>query len=341
MQHLFDIFLSHAGADHELAGALKALLSTALALPPERIFCSSDSMSMHLGQKMEPQIVTAHQQARVVVAIMTPNALLRPWVLLEAGGAHFQTAKRFYVLVANGVRAENLPGPLSSWQIGDLSKDTALRSLCTSIAQDLGCSGNSPSGPELSRVTGIASRGKNLDWHTITTALVVEQSVDSPFSLPRLLKDESSFAAKNRVNFFSRDLTTLARKFRNLDGARIAIFDWLRGGSKRKFRLTLADRGAASEDDKRVLARWTKYAPSENGATFIARLGNFVTEEIVFVDPKDPQGYAIITPRADNLGARPPLFVVRRDDGAAFDYYWSYYHDENLGPNAQQVSADL
>src|SRR5437667_294066 len=97
------LFLSHAAADKELAEALKVMLAQCLFLDPDRIFLTSDAVSMRTGRTSVAQITEAHGQAKAVVALLTPRSVDRPWVLFECGGSHFNPFKMLHIVRANGL----------------------------------------------------------------------------------------------------------------------------------------------------------------------------------------------------------------------------------------------
>lgn len=75
------IFISHASEDRILAKKIKQLFLNSLKkLKSDEIFCSSDKKSIKMYAHPFQKITQALQSAKVVLALMTPNSIYRPWV---------------------------------------------------------------------------------------------------------------------------------------------------------------------------------------------------------------------------------------------------------------------
>ena len=84
----------------------------------EAVFCSSDKESIRMDDVLYEKITQVLQSAKVVIALITPNSLYRPWVLFETGGAHFfkvdgakKNHKPLFLVYANGINSKSLPAP--------------------------------------------------------------------------------------------------------------------------------------------------------------------------------------------------------------------------------------
>ena len=210
----YDIFISHAVLDKELALALKALLCDTLGLPEERVFCSSDNTSIQVGQKWGEQLVTGFQVAQAVVAVFTPNSIFRNWVMFEAGAAHFHGTKGFFPMVANGLDVSCLPSPLSERQAGRLAESSGIEGLCKALAELLGCKATPIKVGLSEQVKQRAAQGNQANWRSVKAALFLEDDATSPFSLPQILGQDGRLAAKRKAYFFGHDLSMLFTEFR-------------------------------------------------------------------------------------------------------------------------------
>lgn len=117
-----DIFISHIHEDEIAATALKTfLLSKCSAChfdPPPKIFVSTTELQ--LGDEWLERIRHALTSARLVIALISPDAISRPWVNFEAGGAWFSTTKTLIPLCIGGLVPSALPKPYSNIQGADL-----------------------------------------------------------------------------------------------------------------------------------------------------------------------------------------------------------------------------
>ena len=135
------IFISHASDDSKMANLIKEILVGSLRLPNrEKIFVSSDEESIRLDDIQYERITTALQSSKIVLALITPNSVHRPWVLFEAGGAHFfgkscekKLSKSLFLLCANGIKPESLPAPLKPREAKDLRDRNVVSQLCREI----------------------------------------------------------------------------------------------------------------------------------------------------------------------------------------------------------------
>lgn len=117
------IFLSHSHVDSPIATALKILLGDMFG---DRVAVSYSSDESPEGG-IEPGDAWLEWIQRVVATadktyvLLTPNSILRPWVLWEAGAAAGVAlgAERppEVVPMTFGIEAENVPGPLQSAQV--------------------------------------------------------------------------------------------------------------------------------------------------------------------------------------------------------------------------------
>lgn len=107
------IFISHSGRDASLAEAIIQLLRSALNLSPQEIRCTSvDGYRLPMGTRIDDQLRSEILAAKVFIALLSKQSVSSTYVLLELGG-RWGTRKNILPLLAPGVRASALSGPLA------------------------------------------------------------------------------------------------------------------------------------------------------------------------------------------------------------------------------------
>ena len=106
------VFISHSGADKDLAEALIRLLRAALPLEPDSIRCTSvHGYRLPTGAGVDAQIRSDAVDATTFLAVLTPASLESIYVLFELG-ARWGVGKPLFPLVARGTTTAALEGPL-------------------------------------------------------------------------------------------------------------------------------------------------------------------------------------------------------------------------------------
>ncbi len=117
-----DIFVSHIHEDEIAAKALSRFLKAKWEAfhfePPPNIFVSSSELQ--LGDEWLNKIRIALKSAKIVIALLSPEAVSRPWVNFEAGGAWFSSEKTLIPVCIGGLAPAKLPKPYSNIQGADL-----------------------------------------------------------------------------------------------------------------------------------------------------------------------------------------------------------------------------
>ncbi|KQV39345.1 hypothetical protein ASE37_21245 [Rhizobium sp. Root268] len=94
------IFLSHAAADLALVEAFENLLTQALNITSESIFCSSlEGQGVTKGANFVDGIKDKAAQAKAVIALISPAYLESPFCLAELGAAWVLNTHRFPIVV--------------------------------------------------------------------------------------------------------------------------------------------------------------------------------------------------------------------------------------------------
>lgn len=109
-----EIFISFIHEEKEIAEAVKTFLREKLETHSD-VFLSSDMWSIYAGEdwlkKMKEELVPA----KVVLLMLSPESVRRPWVNFEAGAA-WLTDKVIIPVCIRGLRPEDLPKPYSNFQ---------------------------------------------------------------------------------------------------------------------------------------------------------------------------------------------------------------------------------
>ena len=130
------IFISHIHEDKLAAIHLVSFLRTKLRVPPEDLFLSSNRQ-IQLGSEWLATINATFRACTVIIALFSPEALRRPWVHFEAGGAFFSKGKLLIPVCIGGQNPCDLGRPYSNIQAADLHEWTSSHYLVTSIWKKL------------------------------------------------------------------------------------------------------------------------------------------------------------------------------------------------------------
>lgn len=94
------IFLSHSTADTDLVEAFETLLTKALNITSESIFCSSlEGQGVKKGANFVDEIKGKATEAKAVVALLSPAYMESPFCLAELGAAWALNTHRFPIVV--------------------------------------------------------------------------------------------------------------------------------------------------------------------------------------------------------------------------------------------------
>jgi hypothetical protein len=132
-----DIFISHIHEDAIAANALKRFIEAKLrprmgpsfgTIPSHgpnapKIFLSSTELK--LGDDFLDKIRAALRSSKIVLALFSDEAVTRPWVHFEAGGAWFSVEKTLIPLCIGGLDPARLPKPYSNIQSANLHDRSA------------------------------------------------------------------------------------------------------------------------------------------------------------------------------------------------------------------------
>ena len=115
-----DIFISFIHEEQPVAVAVQQLLHASLGT--RNVFLSSDEWQIFAGEQWLDRIKAELQPAKVVVLLLSPRSVERPWVNFEAGAA-WLTGKIVVPACFAGLSKGGLPKPYSNIQALDLPDD--------------------------------------------------------------------------------------------------------------------------------------------------------------------------------------------------------------------------
>jgi len=127
-----DVFISFIHEEEEVAEAVQTFVGKVLAGKAD-VFLSSDTRQIYAGELWLERIVVELKQAKVIILMLSPDSVGRPWVNFEAGGAFF-TEKKMIPVCFNGLSKGSMPKPYSNFQAVDLESEEdqyyLVRSVC-------------------------------------------------------------------------------------------------------------------------------------------------------------------------------------------------------------------
>lgn len=131
-----DVFISYAESEGTLAIALKDWIMTTFS-GRYKIFVASDSESIRLGDNWLQKIEQAIRSSRLMIVLLSPSSLSRPWINFEAGGA-WMRGIRVLCICHSGQRKADLPAPYSHLQAVELESNTFGKVFFEALAEELG-----------------------------------------------------------------------------------------------------------------------------------------------------------------------------------------------------------
>lgn len=131
------VFISHIHEEAALGDKVKALIEDVFDRDGVRAFLSSDMRDLPAGRKWLTEISEQLEQCRVVVSLLSPTSLIRPWVNIELGAGWIK-GLRVIPLCHSGLLVRALPQPFREFGAVGLDQDDAAERLLVGIADGLG-----------------------------------------------------------------------------------------------------------------------------------------------------------------------------------------------------------
>jgi hypothetical protein len=128
------IFISHATADKDLAGALASLFRAAFNISAKEIRCTSvEGYMLDVGTDVDSQLRIEVRESEVFVALITPASISSTYVLFELG-ARWGAELPLFPTLAKGATTSLLKGPLGGLHGVQLQQHAQLHSLIERMA---------------------------------------------------------------------------------------------------------------------------------------------------------------------------------------------------------------
>lgn len=128
------VFVSFIHEEEKVADCVQHFIREVLGHQIDS-FLSSDKWAIYAGEQWLDRIMKELKEARVVISMLSPRSVTRPWVNFEAGAAWGKTA--LIPVCFHGQSKEALPKPYSNLQAVDLTLEGDDYYLITSIAHHL------------------------------------------------------------------------------------------------------------------------------------------------------------------------------------------------------------
>lgn len=203
------IFISHASTDKEIVGIIKSQIDKVFANSVE-VFASSVLGVIKPGSDWLDEVNQNLSQAKVVIAVITPTSINRPWIWFELGASWSKMGQgqgKIYPLYVPEINPTELPEPLSRLQALSLGKADHVKLLFEDLCELFGI-GNMKG----FKGTSITKRIPKYDDIKINPAdLKTGQIYDGPFEgygdeeFYEILFDYVSSQIKEGVNNFNLD----------------------------------------------------------------------------------------------------------------------------------------
>jgi hypothetical protein len=133
------VFISHIHEEAPLGAAVKAVIEDAFSGHGVTAFLSSDIQDNPAGRKWVQVITGELDQARVLVSLISPTSLRRPWVNIELGAGWIK-GRHIIPLCHSGQRVGDLPRPFGDFNGVGLDQDDAAERLLGGVADGFGLS---------------------------------------------------------------------------------------------------------------------------------------------------------------------------------------------------------
>lgn len=134
------IFISHASTDKPVAFLIKQEIEVVFGETVE-VFVSSLPGSIEPGSDWLKQIQKKLDEATIVVVLITPISIHRPWIWFEIGASWLkmiEKERKIYPLCAPEIELSSLPEPLSRLQALSLGKSEDIKLFFKSLHDAIG-----------------------------------------------------------------------------------------------------------------------------------------------------------------------------------------------------------
>jgi hypothetical protein len=131
------VFISHIHEEAELGAAVKTIIEDVFGSHGVHAFLSSDMDDLPPGRKWLDEIARQLEEASIIVSLISPTSLKRPWVNIELGAGWIK-GLRVIPLCHSGQRVNDLPRPFQDFGGVGLDQGDAIQRLLAGIADRFG-----------------------------------------------------------------------------------------------------------------------------------------------------------------------------------------------------------
>jgi TIR domain len=131
------VFISHIHEEAALGASVKTIVEDVFGSHGVRAFLSSDMDDLPPGRKWLDEITRQLDEAGIIVSLISPTSLKRPWVNIELGAGWIK-GLRVIPLCHSGQRVRDLPRPFQDFGGIGLDQDDSIKRLLVGIADRFG-----------------------------------------------------------------------------------------------------------------------------------------------------------------------------------------------------------
>lgn len=131
------VFVSHIHEERALGDVIKTWIEDAFAGHDVEAFLSSDRQSLPTGRKWRDVILDQLSTTKIMVSVLSPASLARPWPNIELGAAWVRDL-RIIPLCHSGQTFGALPPPFSDFHGTGLDENDAAQRLLGGVADGFG-----------------------------------------------------------------------------------------------------------------------------------------------------------------------------------------------------------
>lgn len=169
------LFISHAHADAEIAGALREWLLAVLGVPPSSVTCTSHAdAGLPAGADIRQAIHARLDRARALFLLATPASRGKDWVMHECGYATAATKEglQLFVLTPTAAGVEAVPEPFRHTLAVVLSRGPELQTFARQLRTLLAADAPPVGEPYLASTLALLAQASDAEHDAAEAALV-------------------------------------------------------------------------------------------------------------------------------------------------------------------------
>lgn len=190
------IFISHINEEAPLAIELKKWIEQAFFSHCE-VFVSSHPKDLPAGTKWLETISTALESANILIVLCSMSSIARPWINFESGCC-WNRGIPIMPVCHSGLRRNNLPPPLSSFQALEVDDDMFSQNLIHAVGTHLSIKPNEEL-DFLRMNSELVQTSIGRQIHTGKARVLRQQPADGTLELARALDQQESRKRMERI----------------------------------------------------------------------------------------------------------------------------------------------